>query len=392
MKFLQSRSISIVGYAETKLERKSGKTVLQLAGEALHELLRRTGIDRESIDGFVLTMSQSEAGNPMWSNVVAEALGLSPSWMQVTDLGGATAVGNVARAAAAIHAGACQAVLCLCADAPSTSNVSRQSGYRPEFYDPMGYSGPPVVFGLLSSAYRARYGLPEKALAKLAVTQRKGALLNPNACETLRLPLTEEQYLNSRMVSDPIRLLDCVMPCDGANALLVTSSSMARRFGATRVVHPIAYREVSNFDPLQRVDDITVSGFSISGPQALDDAGMKAADIRMLQAYDDFLIAVMLQLEQIGFCTAGQSGDFVLGHDIGYAGELPVNTGGGMISCGQPGLAGGGLVLTEAVRQLFGEGGARQVPNPSNAMVTGIGAMQYARNWGTSSVLILEAG
>jgi acetyl-CoA acetyltransferase len=206
------------------------------------------------------------------------------------------------------------------------------------------------------------------------------------------LPLTEEQYLNSRMVADPIRLLDCVMPCDGANALLVTSSGMARQLGAARVVHPIAYREVSNFDPLQRIDDITVSGFSISGPKALGDAGMKPADIRMLQAYDDFLIAVMLQVEQIGFCPTGQSGDFVLGHDIGFAGELPINTGGGMISCGQPGLAGGGLVLTEAVRQLLGEGGARQVPNPSNAMVTGIGAMQYARNWGTSSVLILEAG
>ena len=387
---LRHRDIAIFAFAETKLERKGGKTVLQLAGEVLQQIEERTGIERSRIDGFALTLSLSESGNPMWSNVVAEALGLSPTWMQATDMGGATATANVARAAMAINAGLCEMVLCLHADAPSTRNVSVQSGYRPEFLDPSGYSGAPVVFGLLSSAYQAKYGLPESGLAKLAVTQRKGALANPNACETLRVPLTEEDYLKSRMVSDPIRLLDCVMPCDGASAVLVTRTSIAKQLGAKRMAHPIAYRETTNWDPMFRNDDITRTGFALSGPKALADAGMKPADIRMLHPYDDFLIAVMLQLEQIGFCRDGGSNDYVVNTDIGCKGVLPINTGGGMISAGQPGLAGGGVVLTEAVRQILGEAGERQVPNPVNAMVTGIGSMQYARTWGTSTVLILE--
>jgi acetyl-CoA acetyltransferase len=392
MKFLRERGIAICGYAETRLERKSGKSAIQLGGEALQSLLDKTGMDRRRIDGFALTLSLAEAGNPMWSNVVAEALGLSPSWMQATDLGGATAVGNVARAAAAIHAGLCEVVLCLCADAPSTSNTSRQSGYRPEFMDPQGYYGPPVVFGLLSSAYHERHGLPERGLAKLAVAQRNGALANPNACDTLRVPLTEQDYLDSRRISDPVRLLDCVMPVDGASALLIASTKAAKELGAKTLVHPLAFRETTNFDALQTIDDITQSGFTVSGPRALADAGMKPSDIRMFHPYDDFLIAVMLQLEQVGFCAAGGSGEFVLGRDIGPRGQLPINTGGGMISSGQPGLAGGGVVLTEAVRQMFGEAEGRQVPDASTAMVTGIGSMHYARNWGTSSVLILERG
>jgi acetyl-CoA acetyltransferase len=118
---------------------------------------------------------------------------------------------------------------------------------------------------------------------------------------------------------------------------------------------------------------------------------MSPDDIHMLHPYDDFLIAVVQQLEQIGFAPAGSGGDFILRHDIGFSGDFPINTGGGQISAGQPGLAGGGINLTEALTQLFGEAGERQVRRARNAMVTGIGAMQYARNWGTSAVLVLES-
>jgi acetyl-CoA acetyltransferase len=111
----------------------------------------------------------------------------------------------------------------------------------------------------------------------------------------------------------------------------------------------------------------------------------------MLQPYDDFLIAVLLQLEQIGFAPAGGSSEFVLSRDISYRGTFPINSGGGQISAGQPGLAGGGVNLTEAITQLMGAAGERQVKRADNAVVTGIGAMQYARNWGTSAVLVLEA-
>jgi acetyl-CoA acetyltransferase len=391
MKFLRNKDVAVIAYADTKLVRNSGRSVMALAGEVLGKVLERSGLERADIDGLAMTVSLAEAGNPFWTNIAAESLGLTLSWCQLTDLGGASAVGNVARAAAAIHAGLCQTVVCLAADAPTTQDRSNQTGDRPEFSDPFGYSGPPAVFGLLSSVYHQRYGLPEQALAKLAVTQRDGALKNPNACDVLNVPLTAEGYLSSRLIADPIRLLDCVMRCDGANACIVTTTENARRLGMKKMMHPVAYREITNFDSSQTVDDITISGFSVAGPAALADAGMSPDDIHMLHPYDEFLIAVVLQLEQIGFAPAGSGGDFILRHDIGFSGDFPINTGGGQISAGQPGLAGGGINLTEALTQLFDEAGERQVRRARNAMVTGIGAMQYARNWGTSAVLVLES-
>ncbi|MGI4813098.1 MAG: thiolase family protein [Janthinobacterium lividum] len=390
MQFLKNREIAIIGCAQTKLVRRSGRSALSLAGEALQAVLSATGIERERIDGFATTLAMSEAGNPFYSNLLAEGLGLSVSWCQATDIGGASAAGNIARAAAAIHAGMCEMVLCLASDAVSTQDRSVQSGHRTEFCDPIGYAGPLTAFGLLSDVYDQRYGLPHAALAKLAVTQRNGALLNDDACEILRKPLTTDDYLNSRLVSDPLRILDCVMRCDGASATLVTSTRLARELGIDALVHPIAYRERINYDASQKIDDVLATGFRDVAPRALQDAGMRPADIRMFHPYDDFLIALILQLEQIGFCADGQGGAYVMEHDLSHTGNLPLNTGGGQISAGQPGLAGGGVNLTEALTQLFGRAGARQVPNAVNAMLTGIGVIQYARNWGTSSVMILE--
>jgi acetyl-CoA acetyltransferase len=390
MKFLQDRSISIIGYGETPIMKNSGRTALELGAQVVRDILGRAGLERHQVDGVALTTPLSEAGDPFWSNLLVETLGFSPTWLQTTDLGGATAVGSVARAAAAIHAGLCEVVLCVFADAPSTQYLGRQSGHRLEMADPAGWGGPFTGFGLLGSVYSERYGWPEEALAKLAVTQRSAALFNPNAYESLRVPLTRQEYLQSRRIADPLRLLDCVMRCDGANAVLVTSTETAKRLGARQWVHPVAYRELTNPDPTQSSDDLLLSGFSTVGPEALADAGLHAADIRMLQAYDDFLIAVLLQLEEIGFCERGASGKFVMDRSIGHDGNFPINTGGGQISAGQCGLAGGGTVLVEAVRQMFGEAGARQVRDRRNAMVTGLGVLPYAGNWGTSSVLILE--
>ena len=118
---------------------------------------------------------------------------------------------------------------------------------------------------------------------------------------------------------------------------------------------------------------------------------MGTDDLDMFHPYDDFLIAVMLQMEQIGFCGRGEGGDFLLDTDLSPTGALPTNTGGGQISMGQPGLGGGGVNLTEALRQLMNEAGERQVPGAKNALVTGIGVIPYFRNWGSSTAMILEA-
>lgn len=391
MPFLTDRGIAIVGYAETKLVRRSGRTALSLASEAVDAVLQQAGIERDRIDGFATTLSMSEGGNPFYSNLLAEGLGLSVSWCQATEIGGASSGGNVIRAAMAIEAGLCEMVLCVATDAVSTVDRSMQSGHRTEYADPAGYAGPLSAFALLSNVYDQRYGLPHDALAKLAVTQRNGALLNPNACDVLRKPLTEREYLDSKVVSDPLRILDCVMRCDGASAVLVTSTKLAKQLGL-KTAHPIGYAERINFDPREECGDMLRTGFSEVAPRAFRQASMTPRDVKMLHWYDDFLIALILQLEQTGFCEAGQGGAFVMAHDFNIGGDLPLNTSGGQISAGQPGLAGGGVNLVECIRQLFGEAGERQVKDHANAMLTGIGVIQYARNWGTSSVMLLERG
>ncbi|MBM3486330.1 MAG: thiolase family protein [Alphaproteobacteria bacterium] len=388
--YLGNRDIAIIGFAETKYDRKSEKTPYELAAEVLHQLLERTGVRIADVDGMASTVPTAEAGNTFWTNMLADTLGLELAWSQLTDIGGGSPTGNVARAAAAITTGMCEMVFCIGADS-SAMRASRSTGYRAEFVDPVGLMGPPAAFGLLSAAYDQKYGLDLRALGKLAVAQRNGAVVNENACDSLRKPMTVDDYLGSRMVAEPIRLLDCVMRVDGANGLLVTSTERARKLGQKRLVHPIAYAEVTNFEPRDSLPDPTRSGFSRVGPAALAKAGLTPADIRMFHPYDDFLIAIMLQLEQIGFCKPGEGAAYIHRTDFSPAGALPLNTGGGQISCGQPGLAGGGVNLIEAVRQLMGEAGRRQVPKPSNALVTGIGVIPYLRNWGTSTALVLEA-
>ena len=237
--------------------------------------------------------------------------------------------------------------------------------------------------------YLADYDLDLRGLGALAVAQRNGAVVNKNAYEPFRKRITIDDYLTARQVSSPLRLLDSVMFCDGGNGLLMMTTRRARRLGFTKRVYPLAYAEISNFNGADQTPDIVETGHSVVGPEALRMAKMRPKDIDMLHPYDDFLIAVMLQLEQIGFCRRGRGSQYLRDTDAGPTGPLPINTGGGQIGCGQPGLAGGQLNLVEAVRQLMGEAGRRQVPNAQSAMATGIGVIPYGRNWGTSSAMIL---
>jgi acetyl-CoA acetyltransferase len=384
------KDIAIIGYGETKVTLKGGRSSYDLAGEVFAQIIEQTGIDPKKIDGLSIAESMSETGNPFWGVYMSEMLGLSPSWMQLNGLGGTSGIGGIARAAAAIRDGLCETVFVLATDAQSSGRNPEQGAQRYEFQYPMGLRGPVGVFGLITQRYRHQYGLDERALAKLAVTQRKHALMNPNAVDKLQKPLTEAEYLESKYVSEPLRMLDSVMVCDGANGVLVTSTENAKKFGAKKMIHPVGYGEITNFKGAELLADITVSGFSVAGPKALKQAGMTPKDIRMIMPYDDFLIAVIITLEDIGFCAKGKGCEFVMNTDLSYQGTLPLNTSGGQISAGQPGLAGGGLNLVEGVRQMFGEAGARQVSDPRNCMVTGIGVIPYGRNWGVSGVLVLE--
>ncbi len=387
---MKKRDIAIVGYGETPIRLRGGRSSYELAADVLDEIIRQTGIAKGEIDGICVSETMSETANPFWAVFMADMLGLSPAWTQVNGLGGASTIAGVARAASAIRDGLCTTVLVVASDAQSSYPPTEQGAFRWEFQYPTGLFGPVGVFGLLSQRYRLQYGLDDAALAKLAVTQRTHALMNPNAVDKLQKPLTEQDYLDSKVVSTPLRTLDSVMVCDGANGVLVTSAANADRLGLTRRVYPRAYAEKTNFNGDQTFSDITETGFSVVGPEVFRRADMAPSDVRLFCPYDDFLIAIILQLEQLGFCGRGEGSDFVRRTDFSLTGSLPLNTGGGQISAGQPGLAGGGHNLVEAVRQLMGDAGQRQVNDLPNALVTGIGSIPYGRNWHVSNALILE--
>jgi acetyl-CoA acetyltransferase len=380
---------AIVGYAETKIVERSARDVWELGAEILESLLDKTGFEKAEIDGLVVNAAMTGAGNPFWSQTIADQLALEVDFCQTVDLGGCSATAALARAAAAIDAGLCRCVLLLYADTQASENNSRSRHFHAEWAQPLGYLGPPTAFGLLSKRYEHQFGLDYAALGKLAVTQRQHALLNDLACEKLRKPITVADYLGSRMIADPIRLLDSVMVCDGASGLLVTSRKAAEARGLSKLVVPVGYGERTNFRAAENLVDVTESGHSVAGRRAFAAAGLTQRDIASFHPYDDFIIAIMLQLEMLGFCPRGQGCGYVRDIDFAHDGDLPLNTGGGQISAGQCGLAGGGTNLIEAVRQLFGEAGARQVRNTANALVTGIGGIPYARNWSSSTVVIL---
>jgi acetyl-CoA acetyltransferase len=388
---MKNRNIVIAGYAETRVELKSGKSAYDLAGEAFSTLLDATGIPKREIDGLSVSAAMSEGANPFLAPYMCDGLGLSPTWLNLSGLGGASALGGVARAVSAVREGLCGAAVIISADAQSTDMRAKVGGYRTEYQQPVGVNMAPTLFGLLMSRYEHQFGLKFEALGKIAATQRSHAMLNDNACEKLKKSLTVEEYMQARMVSDPLRLVDSVMVCDGANALLVTTAENARRLGIKKMVYPVAYAELTNFNGDVACPDITVTGFSKVAPRVYQQAGVSPKQIRMFHPYDDFTIAVLMQLEDFGFCGKGEGSDYVLRTDLSYKGELPLNTSGGQLSAGQPGLAGGGLNLTEAVRQMFGDGGPRQVSDPRNALITGIGVIPYGRNWSVSSAMILEA-
>jgi acetyl-CoA acetyltransferase len=386
------RDAAIVGYAETKIVEKTDRDIWEMGAEILETLLDKTGFEKRDIDGLILSSSMTGAGNPFWSQTTADQLALELDFCQSVDIGGCSPTAALARACVAIDAGLCSTVLCLYADAQASDNNRTSRGFDGEWTQPIGYLGPPAAFGLLSRRYEHQFGLDYAMLGKLAVAQRGHAVLNDLACEKLRKPITIEDYLASRMIADPIRLLDSVMVCDGASGLLVTSRRNAAQRGIKKFVVPLGYGERTMYRAAENIVDVTETGHLAAGKRAFAAAGLAPKDIASFHPYDDFIIAIMLQLEMLGFCKHGHGCDFIRERNFTHTGDLPLNTGGGQISAGQPGLAGGGTNLVEAVRQLFGEGGKRQVKNTKNALVTGIGGIPYGRNWSSSVVMILAPG
>jgi acetyl-CoA acetyltransferase len=216
------------------------------------------------------------------------------------------------------------------------------------------------------------YGTTSEQLAEIAVTMRDHASVNPLA--QYRDPITVEDVLSSRPVADPLHLLDCCVISDGGAACVVTSKERARDLRKPPVHILGAAHSMTHHMNISQMPDINVTAAAQSGPLALKRGGVALADVDVLQLYDSFTITVLLTLEDLGFCAKGEGGPFVAGGRLRWDGPLPTNTDGGGLSACHPGMRGMFLIV-EAVRQLRGEGTARQVADAEVALIHGTGGM-----------------
>lgn len=372
-----------MGYGSTEYSRKSEKPLLSYYSEAIHQALEQTGLQKNEIQGFSVTTQASPDHSPF----VAEQLGLELDWVLNGDYGGAGGVMSLRRAADAIEAGHINLAV-LVGGNSFDKNVSHQrvlEYQRSNYVDVFGYGGPNSLFALVERRHMEEYGTRLEQIGKIAVTQRENARLNPQAL--LRDPMTMENYLNSRMISDPIRLFDCVMPCSGAECIVIASEERARRI-TDKLVYLITDAEKVNYQVGEMLPDKTTTGMKIVGERLF--AEVSRDEIDLCEIYDDYPIAVLIQIEDLGFCKKGDGGKFVDAHDLSFSGDFPLNTGGGQLSVGQAGLGGGFLHLVEALRQLRGETGPRQVAKAQKALVTGIGWLAYGRNLICTAGLVME--
>jgi acetyl-CoA acetyltransferase len=370
------------GYA-----RYSERGVPWFAGRALRAMLASAGLDKSAVDGFAIASFSLSPDTPV---SLAEYLGLELRYLEALPFGGASGVIGVRRAARAIQAGDADIVACIGADTldPNAFGdlAANFSGATIDASYPYAAGGPNVPFALMTAAYMDRYGATREDFARISVAQR----YNANHCAHALLghkTLSIDECLAAPPIAEPLHLFDCVMPCAGADGVLVMSEARARELGVPAVRLSAAF-ECFNAYPGDTVQ--LRSGWTRYGTALYAQAGLSPDQIDVIETYDDYPVVVMLQFEGMQFCGAGEAPRFVREHALTFDGDGPAhNTSGGQLSVGQAGAAGGFLGLVEAVRQLTDAAGANQVVDPRTALVTGFGMINYDRGL-CSSAAILE--
>jgi len=364
--------------------RYSTKGAHWFIGAALDALVERSGISKDRIDG--LTVS-SFSLSPDTAVGVTQHLGVSPRWLDHIPTGGASGVMALRRAARAVQAGDADIVACIAADANHVESFRQMLGGFSHFARdasyPYGSGGPNSIFAFITANYMATYGATREDFGRICVAQRTNALKNPNAM--FKVPLTMQQYLDARPISDPIHLFDCVMPCAGAEAFLVMRAKEARDLGLPHAVVRAAIERHNAYpdDPV-----LVRGGWLMDRDDLYAQAGVKPAAIDFVQTYDDYPVVVMLQFEDLGFCEKGGGPDFVRSKTLTFDGDFANNTSGGQLSAGQAGCAGGFLGMTETIRQLTDEGGERAVVDAKLGLVSGFGMVTYDRCLCTGAVIL----
>jgi acetyl-CoA acetyltransferase len=344
----------------------------------IRQALDDAGLTLDDVDGVAC------AGAPAG---LAEFLGIHPRYLDGTTVGGSSYELHVEHAAAAIAAGLCDVVVGVYASTPR-SNRRRPGGGGAG--GPGGPGGPPPgpnpafawevpyglrlpigAYALAASRHMAVYGTTPEQLAQIAVDTRRWAAMNPNA--RFRDPITVDDVLDSPMVVSPLHLLDCCLVTDGAGAYVITSAERARDL-ARPPVYVLGAATAGTHSMITEMPDLTVTGGAVSGPAAFQMAGVKPDDVDLVMGYDSFTITALLHLEDLGFCAKGEGGAFVEDGKLGPGGSLPMNTNGGGLSYTHPGMY-GMFLLVEAVRQLRGEAGERQIDDHRIAVAHGSGGV-----------------
>ncbi|GAA4491775.1 lipid-transfer protein [Rhodococcus olei] len=375
--------VCVVGVGQTDLSSRSGRSTTRLAFEAITLAARDAGIDPQDIDGVV-----PYPDGPSAEDVISMFQLPDVRFTATPHMGGASNAAGVRLAQIALETGEARYVVVFVArngrsETPISHRVHGLAGQRlrSALEQVHGMDTPAQWYSLVCRRHMHEFGTDRKALGTVALTMRAHAQLNP-AAQMHGRPLTMEQYLASPVIADPYLLLDCCLETDGAAAVILTTADRA----ADSASSPVALRasgegHAQSPDDLANRVDVFETGLTKVAPRVFAAAGVEPCDIDVAMIYDCFTFEVIQQLEEAGFCGRGEGGDFVLDGHIGLDGSLPVNPHGGLLSEGH--LAGMNHVV-EAVRQLRGLGGARQVAGARLAAVTGWGGL------GDGSMLILE--
>lgn len=379
-----SRAVAIAGVHEHPTRWAPEKTEFQIMAESARGALDDCGLSLADVDGlFAASMSMGAMGIVS----LAEYLNVKPRHLDGTNIGGSSFVAHVSHAAAAIHAGLCEVALILYGSTAASNAMAIGTGMGggrdagASFVSPYGLTTV-GSYALVAQRHMQRYGTTSEQLAEIAVTMRRHAGLNPNA--KMRKPITVADVLESRVISRPLHLLDCCIISDGGGAVVVTSAARARDL-AKRPVLLLGCGEAVCHQELGAPDLLTIAARQ-SGEQAFRMAGVTRDDVDLATIYDSFTITVLATLENLGFCKPGEGGAFVGGGRIGLGGELPLNPDGGGLSSNHPGMRGIFLVI-EAVKQLRGECGPRQVADARIALAHGTGGTLGLAHSGATLIL-----
>jgi acetyl-CoA acetyltransferase len=365
---------AIVGVGETRLGLFPDRTTVDLQAEAVMAALRDAGLGRADVDGL-FNLGPMSQPIPLFGMMLAEYLGIHPTLQTVVDAGGTwSMIHLLVSCVQAVQSGLCSVAVGTFGENAATGRTVAGRGWTttagwPEYEVPFGISGAVTPYALLASRHMAEFGTTSDALCEVAMSARRHASLNENAFR--RSLFTRDEYFASRFVSTPLRLLDCSTIIDGAGAVVVTSAERARDL-PNRPVEVLSYashlshRNVGQFTSF---DDLKIGDMTAT---ALGRAGLALSDIDVVEVHDAFTFSTLLFVEEIGLCGRGECGAYAAGGGLDIGGPCPVNTHGGLLSQGH---VGGMLHVTEAVHQVRGTAGPRQVMGAEVAMVAGGGGM-----------------